>query len=128
MMSKMKGKMTSDMMLKKKALKIIQAVHGKKKSLRLGLVQMALRAKKTSFTKIVKMIEEMITLLNKEQEGDDKKKTYCRQELDQSEDKLKSVNLAIGDAETAIDEAKDRVVSLTEDIAALEAGIKELDA
>lgn len=124
----MKSKMKSETQMKKEALKIIQAVHGNKKSMRLGLVQMALRAKKTSFTKIVKMIEEMITLLNKEQEGDDKKKTYCRQELDQSEDKLKSVNLAIGDAETAIDEAKDRVTSLTEDITALEAGIKELDA
>jgi len=128
MMSKMKSKMKSEAQLKKEALTIIQGANNKKKSMRLGLVQMALRAKKTSFTKILKMIEEMITLLNKEQEDDDKKKTYCRTELDQAEDKLKAVNLAIGDAETAIDEAKDRVTSLTEDITALEAGIKELDS
>merc|ERR1719223_1769859 len=126
MMSKMKGKMTSDMM-KKKALKIIQGVQEKRKACVWVLCRWHCGQKKTSFTKIVKMIEEMITLLNMEQEGDDKKKTYCRQELDQSEDKLKSFNLAINDVETAIDEAKDRVTSLTEDITALEVGIQELD-
>merc|ERR1719281_177028 len=58
----------------------------------------------------------MIALLAKEQTDDDNKKEYCAESLDVAEDKLKD----IADGEAA-------VATLTEEIAALIQGIKDLD-
>lgn len=113
--------------LKREALSLVQAARSKHPSMRLDLVSLALRAKKTSFTKIIKMIDEMVTLLGKEQADDDQKKAYCRTELDESEDKLKGLSVDISDATKEIDEAKERMATLASDIAALGKGIKDLD-
>ena len=64
--------------MKREALGVIQAARQKRPSTRLDLVSVALRAKKTSFEKIIKMIDEMVALLGKEQQDDDNKKAYCR--------------------------------------------------
>lgn len=113
--------------LKQQALSLVQAARHKHPSMRLDLVSIALRAKKTSFTKIIKMIDEMVTLLGKEQADDDQKKAYCRTELDESEDKLKGLNVDISDATKEIEEAKERMATLASDIAALGQGIQDLD-
>jgi len=113
--------------LKAEALSVIQAARRKHPSSHLDLVSLALRAKKTSFDKIIKMINDMVALLGKEQDDDDAKKAYCRKELDDSEDKLKGLTQDAEDAAKAIDEAKEKSATLSEEIAALTQSIKDLD-
>jgi predicted nucleic acid-binding Zn-ribbon protein len=113
--------------LKAEALSVIQAARRKHPSSHLDLVSLALRAKKTSFDKIIKMINDMVALLGKEQDDDDAKKAYCRKELDDSEDKLKVLTQDADDAAKAIDEAKEKSATLSEEIAALTQSIKDLD-
>merc|ERR1719329_1810224 len=73
------------------------------------------------------MINDMVALLGKEQEDDDEKKAYCRKELDDSEDKLKGLTQDAEDAAKAIDEAKEKSATLSEEIAALTQSIQDLD-
>merc|ERR1719399_270592 len=73
------------------------------------------------------MIDEMVATLKKEQQDDDSKKEYCMAELDASDDKKKSLEKTIADTEAAIQVAKETIATLTEEIAALVAGIKALD-
>merc|ERR1719217_698867 len=44
------------------------------------------------------MIDDMITLLGKEQIDDDAKKKYCEAELDKAEDEEKELNKAVAEA------------------------------
>merc|ERR1719271_2033193 len=73
------------------------------------------------------MIDEMVVLLGKEQVADDDKKTYCETTIDQTEDKVKELELDISDLEKAIADEKEGIATLTEEIEALEDGIKALD-
>merc|ERR1719343_71622 len=56
---------------------------------RLDLIALALHSKSTGFEKVIAMVDEMVTLLGKEQEDDDSKKEYCGKEFDESEDDSK---------------------------------------
>merc|ERR1719197_1770557 len=69
----------------------------------------------------------MITTLKIEQSDDDAKKEYCGVELDAADDKKKGLERAVSDLETAIENAKEDIAKLGEEIDALKAGIKELD-
>jgi len=93
----------------------------------LDLIALALRGKAIGFEKIVKMIDNMVANLKKEQLGDDAKKEYCNTQFDQAEDKKKALENAISDSEAAISELEGTIDTLKEEIKALEAGIKALD-
>merc|ERR1719410_426797 len=97
----------------------------------LDLLVLALSGKKAlskgTFTKVVKMIDEMVDVLEKEQQGDDNKKEYCEVQLDTSDDKKKSLERKVSDEDSAIAAAKEGIATLTDEIAALEAAIKDLD-
>merc|ERR1719377_497690 len=69
----------------------------------------------------------MVVLLGKEQTDDDDKKEYCETTIDQTEDKVKELDLSISDLEKAIADEKEGIATLTEEIEALEDGIKALD-
>lgn len=101
--------------------------NGMPKDARLKLVALALRAKKVSFEKVLKMIENMVDLLGKEQTDDDDKKDYCNKKIDEAEDKMKALMQEKEDLEKAIAESNEKVTSLTEEIATLTQGIKDLD-
>jgi len=81
-----------------------------------------------TFDKVIGMIDEMVKELKKEQLDDDDKKEYCGTQLDLSDDKKKALERKVSDAEHAIEGAKDTIATLVEEIAALEKGIKDLDA
>jgi len=66
-------------------------------------------------------------LLKREQVDDDNKKEYCDQTIDETEDKVKSLELSVSDLGKAIADAKEGIATLAEEIEALEAGIKALD-
>merc|ERR1719291_1483071 len=94
---------------------------------RLNLIALALRGQSTGFEKVIKMIDDMVTLLGKEQVSDDDKKAFCEAELDKAEDKLKGLNVKTSDLEKALDTAKGQVATLTDEIAALTKAIAQLD-
>merc|ERR1719271_1586639 len=103
------------------------ALQQSKGDFRLNLIALALKGKKVSFEKVIKMIDEMVVLLGKEQVDDDDKKEHCETTIDQTEDKIKTLELSISDLEKAIADEKEGIATLTEEISALEDGIKALD-
>merc|ERR1719188_578964 len=94
---------------------------------RLQLISLALRGQAKGFEKVVKMIDDMVVLLGKEQVADDEKKAFCEAELDKAEDKLKGLNIKAADLETAIDNANGQVATLADEISKLTADVKQLD-
>jgi septal ring factor EnvC (AmiA/AmiB activator) len=88
---------------------------------------MALHGKKVSFDKVVKMIDDMVVLLGEEQKADEKKKAYCEAEFDKADDKKKALERTISDLEKVIEEDKEAVTTLTQEIKDLEEGIVKLD-
>jgi len=94
---------------------------------RLDLLALALNSKKGGFEKVVKMIDGMVDLLKKEQVEDDNKKEYCSMQLDNSDDKKKSLERTVSDEEAAIAAATEGIATLKKEIAALEAGVAALD-
>merc|ERR1719460_2940960 len=94
---------------------------------RLDLISLALKGKKVSMGKLVKMIDDMLVLLKKEQGDDDDKKEMCEKQLDKAEDDLKVTETNIADLEKEIDDTKESIATLTDEVAALKKGIEELD-
>jgi septal ring factor EnvC (AmiA/AmiB activator) len=95
---------------------------------RLDLISLALRGKAANFDKVLKMIDDMVTLLGKEQSDDDQKKAYCETAFDRTDDEQKALGQNIKDLSKAIEDAEERIATLTEELAALAKGIKDLDA
>jgi len=79
------------------------------------------------FGKVIKMIDDMVALLGKEQIEDDDKKEYCALQFDVSDDKKKALERSISGEDSSIASAKEAISTLTKEIAALEAGIRALD-
>jgi len=75
----------------------------------------------------VKMIDDMVILLGKEQVDDDKKKAYCEKEFDTADDKKKALERTISDLDKVLEESKEAANTLTEEIKVLEEGIVKLD-
>jgi len=112
--------------LKAKALAIIRkAMKGPHSDL--GFVELALKGKEMGFEKVIKMIDDMVGVLKKEQVDDDSKKEYCNMQLDTVDDKKKSQEQTIADLETAMADATEGIATLKSEIEALEDGIKALD-
>merc|ERR1712113_965499 len=84
----------------------------------LDLIALAISGKKVGFEKVIKMIDEMVANLKKEQIDDENKKEYCEKQFDLSEDKKKELELSVSDSETAIEEMEGDIEKLTEEIAA----------
>jgi len=117
--------------VRRQALHALMASKRQRKMLadpRLDFLVLALHGKKVSFDKVLTMIDSMVELLGQEQASDDKKKAYCESELDKKEDEKKELELAVSDLGKAIEDAEGNIATLTEEVAALEKGIKDLDA
>merc|ERR1719181_942288 len=96
-------------------------------SIDLRLMQMALKGKKAGFEKIVAMMDNMVTLLGKEQVEDEKQKEYCEAEFEKSEDEEGELDRKIKGLNTEIEEGKEAIAALKDGIAGLLAGIADLD-
>merc|ERR1719217_983578 len=94
---------------------------------RLDFIALALRGKSVDFTKVIKMIDDMVVLLGKEQADDDAKKEWCTVQFDQMDDKKKALERSISGLEKSIEEDKEAVETLKGEIEALEEGIVNLD-
>mmetsp|Transcript_108741 Transcript_108741/g.283586 ORF Transcript_108741/g.283586 Transcript_108741/m.283586 type:complete len:699 (+) Transcript_108741:74-2170(+) len=94
---------------------------------RIDLIALALSGKKVEFTKVLKLIDDMVEMLQKEQVEDETKKEYCAVELDAADDKKKAAENALEDANHNKESCKAGIATLAEEIAALIDGIKALD-
>jgi len=112
--------------VRSQALQVLRSGKGKRR-VHLDFIELALRGKQRGFDEVIKMIDEMVILLGKEQSDDDKKKEFCAAEFDKTEDKQKALTKSISGYEKAIAEQEDVLESLTEEIAGLKKGVKELD-
>mmetsp|Transcript_39997 Transcript_39997/g.103525 ORF Transcript_39997/g.103525 Transcript_39997/m.103525 type:complete len:724 (-) Transcript_39997:95-2266(-) len=117
-----------------RALSLLRAIHKKAdKNLRpaLDMIALTLSGKKAmsqgTFDKVIKMCDDMVQMLKNEQLDDDNKKEYCSMQFDTMDDSKKALERKVADAETAIANAKEGIETTTQEIAALEVGIKELD-
>jgi len=110
---------------KTRALAALQ--HADQGDFRINLITMALKGKKVSFDKVLKMVDNMVALLGQEQRDDNDKKEYCEKLLDSTEDNLKGLELTVSDLKKAIADYKERSATLADEIEALGAGIKALD-
>merc|ERR1719353_762829 len=125
--SLMQLKTSAEALTQRAVVALQQASHGDKRDYRLDLISLALKGKKVSFTKVLKMIDDMVTLLGKEQRDDNDKKEYCESLIDKTEDNLKELELTVSDLGKAIADHKERIATLTEEIEALGDGITSLD-
>jgi len=112
---------------KNRALELIRAAAKAAKRPELDLIALALSGKMDGFKDIVRMIDDMVGNLKKEQFGDDSKKEYCEGQFDHTDDKKKALENAISDSEKAIGEMEGSLETLKEEIEAFETGIKKLD-
>jgi hypothetical protein len=94
---------------------------------RLDFVLLALHGRKVGFDKIVKLIDGLVATLKTEQQDDEHKKEYCEAQFDLADDKRKVLEHSIADTDTVIEESKERLATLIEDIKSLQAGIAALD-
>ena len=78
----------------------------------------ALRGKKVSFDKVIKIVADMVTLLCKEQVDDDSKKDMCEILIDKAEDDMKTFDVTILDLEKSIEASTREIASITDEIAA----------
>ena len=61
----------------------------------MNLIALALKGKKVSFDKVLAMIDDMVSLLGKEQQTDNDKKEYCNNLIDKTEDDVKALELTV---------------------------------
>jgi len=96
---------------------------------RFDMIMLALtgRSQGKSFDQVIKMIDDMVVLLGKEQTDDDNKKSFCEAELDTNEDKHKDLEQALSDLEKEKATAEENIANLKDELAALAAGIRALD-
>merc|ERR550514_1754959 len=94
---------------------------------RVDFLEIALKGGKVGFEKIIKLIDELVATLKKEQKEDDAKKEWCEEELDKTEDTKKVLQNKVSDLETAIDDASESITNLKAEIEALDDGIRALD-
>jgi len=118
---------TNGQATKQRALAALNQASQGPRDFRLDLISLALKGKKVSFAKVLKMVDDMVALLGKEQVDDDNKKEYCGTLIDKTEDDLKALELTVSDLGKAIADMKERSATLAEEIEALEDGIKSLD-
>merc|ERR1719428_2575424 len=90
-------------------------------------MRLANKGKTQNFGEIIKAIDEMVTILGKEQKEDDKQKGWCQDELDKAADEETSAKEKLAQVDAQIAEMTDTIAALGEEIATLGESIKALD-
>merc|ERR1719281_250914 len=82
---------------------------------------------KGGMEEVIKMIDDMVVLLGKQQTEDDNSKEFCEAEFDKAEDEEKAAKTKLGQLTAAMQEQSDGISSLMEELSVLKKGIEELD-
>jgi len=120
---------TNSAAAQRKALNLIRQLRDSATTARpqLDLLAMALSGRGVDFSKVIKMIDDMVALLTTEQLDDEHKKEYCETQLDMAEDKAKELQGKVEDLTTSIEEKEELIKTLGEELKELAAGVKKLD-
>jgi len=118
----------------RKAVGIITSAAQFHRSPKLDFLSLSLKSKlkhasqgAVDFGAILKMIDEMVTVLTAEEADDTKHKEWCTSELASSEDEMKATEGKLAALASSIAEATDEAAGLGEDVTALTAKIAGLD-
>merc|ERR1719311_1811606 len=113
---------------RQQALAVIRAAgRGRSSHPELNFIALALQSKKVDFSKVLKMIDEMVAVLKQEQLDDDHKKEYCNTQFDLADDKKKGLERTVSNLEKALAKGKEGISTHVAEIKALEEGIVALD-
>lgn len=93
----------------------------------LNQIRTAEKSGKVDFSKVLKMIDDMVVLLGQEQKDDGEHLEFCRGEFDSSEDKQKELEGATKALSSSISEMADEIKSLAGEIANAGDNIKATD-
>jgi len=110
-----------------KAREIISNASSTFKNTGIDLISLALQGKKVDFSKVLKMIDNMVVVLDNEQKDDNEHKAYCNKEFDTSDDKKRSVTRRVEDLSHEKEEAENASKVMAKEISTLQDGIKALD-
>jgi len=97
------------------------------KNLQLDFISLALKGKKVDFSKVIALIDNLVTVLAEEQKEDNSHKAYCEKELDTSDDTKGGHQRRIEGLTHEQDEAKTVSKNLAGEIKLLTNGIAQLD-
>eukprot|EP00933_Yihiella_yeosuensis_P049721 TRINITY_DN469_c4_g1_i1.p1 TRINITY_DN469_c4_g1~~TRINITY_DN469_c4_g1_i1.p1 ORF type:complete len:666 (-),score=205.31 TRINITY_DN469_c4_g1_i1:201-2198(-) len=111
---------------KEKALVAIRKASSSSKNPRLNMLSMMIESKAVDFTKVTKMIDDMLTLLKEEESADIKKKDYCNKASYDNSVAQTSLNRDIKDLTAAVREKDASLELLATETATLNDGLKEL--
>jgi len=117
---------TTSKELEQRALEALKGVRHHR-NVRIDLIALALHGKKVSFDKVLKMIDDMVKLLDKEQHDDDLRQEVCHEELDEAEDKLKAAEHKVASYGKAIKVDKAAIEQADSDAKELADGMQKLD-
>merc|ERR1719420_1832777 len=109
------------------ALQQLQSTKVDQKNLQVQFLENALKAKQVDFSKVIKMVEEMETVLKEEQASDDAQKSFCDKDIEKSEREQKDTEEEIASSAALIEECKEASAETAEEIALLQKETKELD-
>jgi len=93
----------------------------------LSFLAAALKSKSIDMSKVVEMIDGMMSVLGKEQEDDDTQKAFCTSELEKSAAEKKAAGEKLESLEASLEDMTATVATLTEEIASLTKEISALD-
>merc|ERR1719161_1457413 len=85
------------------------------------------KGKAQGMEKVIKMIDEMVALLGKDQKDDDEQKVFCEDELEKAGDEESAAKNKKAQLEASIAEVTDGISAAADDIATLTQDIKDLD-
>lgn len=85
------------------------------------------KGKVQKFTEVIKMVDDMIVILGKEQANDVKHKTFCAEEFEKNADDESATNEKIAQLDASISQTTDELETLAEEIGTLGQSIKDLD-
>merc|ERR1719161_3370342 len=115
-----------------KAQAILAGVAGKAKDVRVNLLLYTLGSKLKmkstgGFDDVIKMIDDMVVLLGKQQTEDEKQKAYCEDEFEKAADEKAASKTKLAQTDAALAELTDKIGTLMEEISALQESIAALD-
>merc|ERR1719247_3394774 len=93
----------------------------------LELLETSLKAKKVDFSKVLAMIDGMVSVLKEEQSDDDSTKAFCDKDLEKSQSEQKDTEEAIAASEAFVDETTAESAATADEIKELQKEIKALD-
>merc|ERR1719299_169068 len=125
-----KGDAKASRARKAQALLSQVAVNAKDTHLNLLLYTLGSKLKMKSaggFDDVIKMIDDMVVLLGKQQKEDEKQKAYCEDEFEKAADEEAASKTKLAQTDASLSEQTDTIGTLMEEIAALTTSIEALD-